>query len=104
MINHPIPISKVYVLMNKLLNTLVRKKFGKQYSIRLNSLCFIANRTNVYYSHTCSEKITLKSLRPIDMNELLLIKEFLLFNINTALICIDFECYMEVEDLEIKII
>ena len=104
MIDHPIPISKVYVLLNKVLNTLVRKKFGKQYSIRLNSLCFIANRTNVYYSHTCSEKITLKSLRPIDMNELLLIKEFLLFNINTALICIDFECYMEVEDLEIKII
>ena len=97
-------ISKVYVLLNKVLNTLVRKKFGKQYSIRLNSLCFIANRTNVYYSHTCSEKITLKSLRPIDMNELLLIKEFLLFNINTALICIDFECYMEVEDLELKIL
>ena len=97
-------ISKVYVLLNKVLNTLVRKKFGKQYSIRLNSLCFIANRTNVYYSHTCSEKITLKSLRPIDMNELLLIKEFLLFNINTALRCIDFECYMEVEDLELKIL
>jgi hypothetical protein len=97
-------ISKVYVLLNKVLNTLVRKKFGKQYSIRLNSLCFIANRTNVYYSHTCSEKITLKSLRPIDMSELLLIKEFLLFNINTALICIDFECYMEVEDLELKIL
>ena len=104
MIDHPIPISKVYVLLNKVLNTLVRKKFGKQYSIRLNSLCFIANRTNVYYSHTCSEKITLKSLRPIDMNELLLIKEFLLFNINTALICIDSECYIEVGDLEIKII
>ena len=97
-------ISKVYVLLNKVLNTLVRKKFGKQYSIRLNSLCFIANRTNVYYSHTCSEKITLKSLRPIDMNELLLIKEFLLFNINTTLICIDFECYIEVEDIELKIL
>ena len=104
MIEHPIPISKVYVLLNKVLNALVRKKFGKQYSIRLNSLCFIANRTNVYYSHTCSEKITLKSLRPIDMNELLLIKEFLLFNINTSLLCIDSECYLEVEDLEIKII
>ena len=104
MIDHPIPLSKVYVLLNKVLNTLVRKKFGKHYSIRLNPLCFIANRTNVYYSHTCSEKITLKSLRPINMNELLLIKEFLLFNINTALICIDFECYMEVENLELKII
>jgi hypothetical protein len=97
-------ISKVYVLLNKVLNTLVRKKFGKQYSIRLNSLCFIANRTNVYYSHTCSEKITLKSLRPIDMNELILIKEFLLFNINTALLCIHSEFFIDVDDLELKIV
>ena len=97
-------ISKVYVLLNKVLNTLVRKKFGKQYSIRLNSLCFIANRTNVYYSSTCLEKITLKSLRPIDINELLLIKEFLLFNINTTLLCINSECFIEVDDLELKII
>jgi hypothetical protein len=104
MIVHPISISKTYVLLNKVLNTLVRKKYGKQYSIRLNSLCFIANRTNVYYSHTCLEKITLKSLKSIDMNELLLIKEFLLFNINTALICIDSKCYIEVGDIELIII
>lgn len=97
-------ISKVYALLNKVLNTLVRKKFGKQYSIRLNSLYFISNRPNVYYSHTCLEKITLKSLRPIDMNELLLIKEFLLFNINTVLLCIDSECFIEVDDLELKIV
>lgn len=97
-------ISKVYVLLNKVLNTLVKRKFGKHYSIRLNSLYFIANRTNGFYSHTCSEKITLKSLRSIDMNELLLIKEFLLFNINTALLCIDSQCYVEVDELELKIV
>jgi hypothetical protein len=62
MIDHPITISKVYVLLNKVLNTLVRRKFGKHYSIRLNSLCFIANRTNVFHLQTCSEKITLKIL------------------------------------------
>ena len=97
-------ISKVYVLLNKVLNTLVRKKFGKQYSIRLNSLCFISNRTNFYYSHKCSEKIILKSFKPIQMNDLIKIKEFLLFNINTALLCIDLECYIEVGDIELKII
>jgi hypothetical protein len=97
-------ISNVYVLLNKMMNTLVRKKFGKQYSIRLNSLCFIANRTNVYYSHTCSEKITLKSMRPIDLNELLLIKEFLLVNINIALMCIDSECYIEVVNFNLVIV
>ena len=77
---YPISISKVYVLLNKVLNTLIRRNFGKHYSIRLNSLTFISNRSNVNYFQTSSEKITIKSLKPIHLNELLLIKEFLLFN------------------------
>ena len=97
-------ISNVYLLLNKVLNTLVRKKFGKHYSIRLNSLCFIAKRTNVFFSNTCSEKITLKSLKPINMKELIQLKEFLLFYINTALLCINSEFYIEVDELEIIII
>jgi hypothetical protein len=97
-------ISKVYFLLNKVLNTLVRKKFGKQYFIRLNSLYFISNRKSVYHIKTCSEKITLKSLKPINMNELMSIKEFLLFNINSALMCIDNGSYLEVIDIELVII
>ena len=51
--DHPISISKVYFLLNKVLNTLIRRKFGKHYSIRLNSLTFISNRSNVnYYAAT----------------------------------------------------
>ena len=103
MIYYTISITKVYVLLNKILNTLVRRKFGKHYSIRLNSLSFISNRTNVYYLHTCSEKISLKSLRPINMNELIHIKEFLLFFINSTLMCINSENYMEVVDIELVI-
>lgn len=96
-------ISKVYVLLNKVLNTLVKKKFGKQYSIRLNSLCFLSNSTNVYYSDTCSEKIILKSSKPIQMNELIQIKEFLLFNLNNVSKCINLEYYIEVEGIIIVI-
>jgi len=103
MIGHPIPITKVYVLLNKVLNSLVRRKFGKQYFIRLNSLTFISNRTNVNYFKTSSESIIIKSLKPIKMNELIQIKEFLLFNINSALLCIDTEFYIEVTDFEIII-
>jgi hypothetical protein len=101
--DHPISISKVYVLLNKVLNTLIRRKFGKHYSIRLNALTFISNRSNVNYFQTSSEKITIKSLKPIHLNELLLIKEFLLFNINTALLCIDNVYYIEVVELDLKI-
>jgi len=37
------------------------------------------------------------------MNKLLLIKEFLLFNINTALLCIDTLYYIEVVEINLKI-
>jgi hypothetical protein len=95
--------NEIYILLNKVLNTLVRRKFGNQYFIRINSLTFISNRTNVNYFKTSYESITIKSLKPIQMNELIQIKEFLLFNINSALLCIDTEFYIEVKDVEIII-
>jgi hypothetical protein len=95
--------NEIYILLNKVLNTLVRRKFGNQYFIRINSLTFISNRTNVNYFKTSYESITIKSLKPIQMNELIQIKEFLLFNINSALLCIDTEFYIEVTNVEIII-
>ena len=102
--NSSLPLNKIYVLLNKVLNKLIKKEFGKQYSIRLNSLYFIANRTDIFYFYPCSEKITLKSLKPIDSKELNLIKEFLLFNINSALMCIDNTNYMEVIEIDLVIV
>ena len=97
-------LSKKYTILNKVLNTLVKRKFGKHYSIRLNSLHFIDNRTDIFYLYTCAEKITLKTIKPVSINELVSIKEFILFNINTALLCVDSSDYMEVTDVEIIII
>ena len=104
MIDYPITISESYVHTNKVLNTLVRRKFGKQYSVRLNSLRFISNRTDNFYLQYCSEKITLKTIKPVSFNELVSIKDFLLFNINTALICIDKSSCIKVVDVEIIIL
>jgi hypothetical protein len=103
MIDNPISLSESYVLINKILNTLIRRKFGKHYFIRLNSLLFIANRTNRNYFQTCSEKITLKSLKPVSLNEMIIIKEFLILNINSALFCIDYSSYKEVVNIDIII-
>ncbi len=102
--DYPISLSESYVLINKVLNKLVRRKFGKQYSIRLNSLCFISNRTDNFYLQSSSEKITLKSNKPVSFNELILIKGFLIFNINTALMCIDKSSCIKVVDVEIIIL
>ena len=59
---------------------------------------------DVYHSQTYYEKITLKVIKPDSINELNSIKDFLLNKINTALMCIDFESYKEVMDIEIIII
>jgi hypothetical protein len=104
MINNHKQLSNVSVLLNKILNTLIKRKFGKQYSIRLNSLCFVANRTNVYNFQYYTEQIILKSKKPVTFYDLNLIKEFLLFNINSALICIDSKNYTEVKNIELVII
>ena len=101
MIDYPITLSQSYVLINKVLNTLVLRQFGKQYSIRLNSLRFMSNRNNNFYLQSCSEKITLKTIKPVSLNELVSIKDFLLFYINTALMCIDSKSYLEVVNVEI---
>jgi hypothetical protein len=101
--NSPLTRNGTYILLNKVLNTLLRRKFGKQYSIRLNSLRYFSNRTNVNYHHTCLEKITIKSIKPLPFDELISIKGFLVCNINTALMCIDSKGYIEVIDVEIII-
>jgi hypothetical protein len=104
MIDNPISLSETYILINKILNTLVRRQFGKQYTIRLSSLRFISNRTDNFYLHTCSEKIILKTIKPVSLNELVSIKDFLLFYINTTLMCIDSKSYLEVVNVEITIL
>ena len=104
MINNHKQISNVIVLLNKILNTLIKRKFGKQYSVRLNSLCFVANRTDVYHFQYYTEQIILKSKKPVTFYDLNLIKEFLLFNINLALICIDSKNYLEVTEVEVTIL
>ena len=102
--NQTTPLSNVYVILNKVLNTLIRRKFGEQYSVRLNSLCFIANRTDVCRFQYFTEKIGLKTKKPVTFYDLNLIKEFLLFNINSALICFDSKNYVEVTNIEVVII
>ena len=104
MSNDSLPISNVYVLLNKILNTLIKKKFGSHYSIRLNALYFMTNRTAISLKNEFAEKITLKSQKPTSFKELNLIKEFLLFNINSALICIDNDSYIEVVEIELVLI
>ena len=101
--NYSVALNEIFILLNKILNTLVRRKFGKQFTVRLNSLLFISNRTNIICLYTCCEKILVKSNKPVSINQLIQIKEYLLFNINYILKCVDAECNMEVTDIEVVV-
>lgn len=104
MTNQTVQLSKVYLLISKVLNKLVRRKFGKQFSVRLNSIQFVENRTNIYYFHNCLEKISLKSNKPVLISELESIEHFILYNINSALNCIEPSINLEVTEIELTII
>lgn len=101
--NQLISISKVYVLLNKILNTLVKKKYGSHYTIRLNSLNFMSNRTAISLKNEFAEKIILKTQKPTSLKELNMINDFLLFNLNSALMCIETSSYIEVVIIELTI-
>ncbi len=64
----------------------------------------MSNRTTISLKNEFVEKITLKSQKQTSLKELNLIKEFLLFNLNSALMCIDNDNYMEVVEIELVII
>lgn len=104
MTHHYLSHSKFYILLNKVLNALVRKNFGKHYSVRINSLCFVSNRTNANTPSTCTEIVLIKSKKQIDFNELMLIQKFLTFNINSAQLCIDSNWFIEVDYIKLVII
>lgn len=103
MIDHPISISKTFILLNKVLNTLIKKKYGSHFSVRLNSLCFMSNRTTISLKDEFAEKFTLKSKKPTSLKDLNTINDFLLFKLNSALMCIETDSYIEVVIIELTI-
>jgi hypothetical protein len=64
------PTHEVYVLLTKGLNSLVRMKFGKQFSVRLNSIHFFRTEPKFIILIIVLEKIYLKSNKPVLVSEL----------------------------------
>ena len=91
MITTPTPPSKTLSIANHLLNKSVKKKFGNEITIRINSLRFMDNRLGVtsYISPKfMTEEINLKSLKRLSLNYLKLINEFLFHQLNNILITV----------------
>ena len=81
------PTSNVIKVSNRLLNKLVRKRFGNHITIRINSLQFLSN---CYMDYDLSydsfvPEIILKSSKRVSLNELNIINIFLINQLNTIL-------------------
>ncbi len=81
------PTSNVIKVSNRLLNKLVRMRFGYHFTIRINSLHFLSS---CYMDYDLSydsfvPEIILKSSKRVSLNELNIINIFLINQLNTIL-------------------
>lgn len=80
--NQSPPTSNVIKVSNRLLNKLVRNRFGNHITIRINSIHFLSN----YLSNdSFVPEIILKSSKRVSLNELNIINIFLINQLNTIL-------------------
>ena len=86
-----------YKIANKTLNKTLRKKFGNDYSVRINAIKFIENRTNIHYPNLnfIVEEISIKSKKRMTFSSLKLINDFLLNQLNTILLMVELDDYIE---------
>ena len=81
--NLSVPSSSVINITNRLLNKLVKKRFGNHITIRVNSLHFISNCYMDYESFI--PEINLKSSKRVSLEELNNIDVFLKNQLNIIL-------------------
>ena len=78
-----VPVSKIINITNRLLNKLVKKRFGNHITIRVNSIHFLSN---CYLDNGLFvPEINLKTSKRISLDELKNIDFFLLNQLNTIL-------------------
>lgn len=106
MTNTPTPPSKTLSIANRLLNKSVKKKFGSEISVRINSLKFMDNRLGVssYLSpNFMIEEINLKSSKRMSFNCLKNINDFLFHQLNNILLMVETDEYKEVSSIRLII-
>lgn len=81
--SHSVPPTKILNIANRVLNKLVRKRFGNHITIRINSLQFLSNHNLKCNSFV--PEINLKSSKRVSLEELNTIDIFLKNQLNIIL-------------------
>ncbi len=95
------PQEHSYRIANKILNKSLRKKFGEDYSLRINAIKFIENRTNPHYTYLnfIIDEVYLKSKKRMSFGLIKLINDFLFHQLNTILLMVETDEYVEVSSI-----
>jgi hypothetical protein len=100
--NQSSPPSNVIKVSNRLLNKLVRKRFGNHITIRINSIHFLSN-CNMDYDSLVPE-INLKSSKRVSLEELNTIDVFLKNQLNIILKMTETNVLKEIVKIRILVI
>ena len=99
--------SRVVKIVNKFLYKIVKKKYGPQIVVRLNSLTFMGNRPVVFgkkFDYNITEEINLKINKKVSLEELLSMQQFLLNQLNCILMMIELDDYIEVTSVRLVVV
>ncbi len=99
--------SRVFKIVNKFLYKIVRKKYGPHIVVRLNSLTFTGNRPVVFEKksdYTITEEINLKTNKKISLDELVCMHQFLINQLNSILMMIESDDYVEVTSVRLVVV
>lgn len=85
-------------IANHILNKSLRKKFGDDYTVKINAIKFIKNRTNPNYNHPnfIIDEVYLKSKRRMSFSLIKQINHFIFHQLNSILLMIELEDFKEV--------
>lgn len=90
-----------YRIANNILNKSLRKKFGENYTVKINAIKFLENRNKPNYVNPnfIIEEISLKSKKRLSFSLLKLINDFLFHQLNSILLMVELDDYIEVSSI-----
>jgi hypothetical protein len=95
------PQEHSYRIANNILNKSLRKTYGKDYTVRINAIKFIENRTNHQYKtpNLIIDEIYFKSNKRVSLSFIKLINDFLFHKLNIILRMIELDDYKKVSSI-----
>lgn len=99
--------SRVFIIVNKFLYKIVKKKYGTHIVVRLNSLTFTGNRPVVIEKKSIcnvTEEIILKINKKVSLDELISIHQFILNQLNCILMMVESDNYIEVTSIRLVVV